>query len=113
MPRECMPYKVVCRYCKQEFTAHTFNKKYCCEEHRLKARYLRDKERYKNVAEAKAQQEAQRKRDNAKKQENTLSAIAAEAARHGMSYGQYVSYMQQQERRQNGYQKRNHGTIGG
>ena len=94
MPREVTPYTVVCNYCKKEFVAHTQNKRYCCEEHRLKARYARDKYRYKQTAAKKAENKSEQVKNI-----KPISAVAAEAAKHGMSYGQYVSYMQQQEQK--------------
>jgi hypothetical protein len=94
MAREVLPYTVVCNYCNKEFVAHTPNRKYCCEECTTKARYARDKYRYKQ----KAIKKAEGIKDKVKNIKS-LSAVAAEAARHGMSYGKYVSYMQQQEQK--------------
>lgn len=84
-----VPHKIICRYCKKEVYVKKYNAKYCSDECRHKAKTMRQREWDKLHREVKTQ------RKNKPKSKTQLAAIAQEAREHGMSYGMYVSMMQQ------------------
>ena len=93
MSEQILPHKALCRYCKKEFTVTHKNMKYCCQRCKSRARTQREKQYY-----AKRVDEMEQKNKTAHERSD-LSAVALEARKHGMSYGQYVIYMENQNQK--------------
>ena len=93
MSEQILPHKALCRYCKNEFIVTHKNMKYCCQRCKSRARTQREKQYY-----AKRVDEMEQKNKNAT-EKSGLSAVASEARKRGMTYGQYVIYMEKQKQK--------------
>ena len=93
----------VCPVCGNEFELSGRTRKYCSKQCRYTATKIRanerGKERYKNMtAEQKEQLKLRRRQSKPRRSKtkepkfkNDLARVAAEARKHGMSYGKYVA----------------------
>ena len=78
----------VCEFCGQEFMAATKRAVYCCEDHRMKAKYRI----YYETKKEKKQKEAE---DRARKNKTkSVVQVNKEARQQGLSYGLYVARYQ-------------------
>lgn len=88
-------YKIVCLTCKKEGYAYHYNARYCSNECRMEAQKKHNLEYL-----IRKKQFVKSKKENGKveitEKKKTISEIAAEARKHGMSYGMYVDYLRQQ-----------------
>ena len=89
-------YKKVCTICGKEFIAHNKATKMCSDA----CRSIREKQLGK-IREEKHKKEAEkaRKKKKKKKKGNPLVDMAVQARKHGMTYGQYVGYLECQKSR--------------
>lgn len=77
-------YKIKCAVCGKEFISSGTGRKYCSDECKKEARRQRDKARYEK---------------NNPNRNRSLVEMAVEAREHGMTYGQYVVYLESKKKR--------------
>ena len=89
-------YKIVCLICKKETYAYNYNARYCSDECRKAAKHKRDLAYWaKQREQTKSRREHNIQVGGSREKKTSLAEVAAEARKHGMSYGQYVDYLYQ------------------
>ena len=81
-----------CACCEKEFEAPDRRTKFCSPECNRITRNKRHKQRYHELF-AEREQEALQSFLNYRQRVNSLAEINAEARAHGMTYGQYVTWL--------------------
>ena len=88
-------YNKVCAVCGKDFIAHSHTSKICSDA----CRRVRAKE-CRLAHEEKCAKEAEKARMKKKKKGKPLVDMAVEARKRGMTYGQYVAYLECEKQKQ-------------